>query len=184
MGVDPVSMAAIGSMAATAAGGGIKAFGAYEGGQATQAQMAYQAQVAQNNAAIAKQNASWDIQAGEAAANDRGMKTRAEVGTATAHLAAGGVATGVGSAGQAVAGIKDIGMLDSMRIRSNAARQAYSDEVQATSFGAQAGLDTLEGRQAAEGGDLGSLGTLLTTAGTFGSQYGQYTKNFNPPVSS
>lgn len=177
MGVDPASLALIG-MAAGAAGSGVKAFGSYEGGQATQAQMAYQAQVAQNNAIIAQRNAQWDIQAGEAAANDRGMKTRAQAGTATANLAASGVATGVGSAGQAVAGIKEIGMLDSLRIRSNASRQAYGDEVQATSDKAQAQLDTMEGQQAAEGGDLGALGSLLSGAGTAAGQYGQYKKNF------
>jgi len=183
MGVDPASMLAIGSMVATAAGGGVKAYGQYESGQATQAQMAYQAQVAQNNAAIAKQNAGWDIQAGEAAANDRGLKTRAQVGTATANLAASGVATGVGSAGNDVAGIRGLGMLDAMRIRSNASRQAYADEVQGTSDTAQARLDTIEGSQAAEGGDLGALGSLLSSAGTVGGQYGQYQKNF-PPVTS
>jgi hypothetical protein len=180
MGVDPASVLAIGSMVATAAGGGVKAFGSYESGQATQAQMAYQAQVANNNAIVAKRNAQWDIQAGEAAANDRGMKTRAQVGSAVAQTAAGGVATGVGSAALDVAGIRQIGDLDTMRIRSNASRQAYGDEVQATSDTAQSQLDTLEGSQAAEGGDLGAIGSLLSSGGTVGGQYGQYQKNFQP----
>lgn len=175
MGVDTL---AIGGMALGAAGSGFKAFGSYEGGQATQAQMAYQAQVAENNAKVAQQNAQWDIEAGEAAANDRGMKTRAQAGSATASLAASGVATGVGSAGQAVAGIKEVGMLDALRIRSNASRQAYGDEVQATNDKAQAQLDTMEGDQAAKGGELGALGSLLSGAGTLGGQYGQYNKNY------
>jgi hypothetical protein len=182
MGIDPVSIAAIGSMAATAAGGGIKAFGSYEGGQATQAQMAYQAQVAANNAIIAKQNAQLDIQAGEAAANDRGMKTRAQIGSAVAQTAAGGVATHVGSAAQTEGGLRGLGMLDSLRIRSNASRQAYADEVQANNFTAQGQLDTMEGKQAAEGGDLGAIGSLLSSAGTVGSQYTQYQKNFPPAL--
>jgi hypothetical protein len=74
MGVDPISMGL------AAAGAGISAYGKYEAGQSTQAAMAYQAQVAQNNAAIAKQNATWDMQAGEAAANAQGLKTRAKSG--------------------------------------------------------------------------------------------------------
>lgn len=178
MGVDPASLALAG-MGASALGGGIKAFGSYEGGQATQAQMAYQAQVAANNAIIAKRNAQLDIQAGEAAANDRGMKTRAQVGSAVAQTAAGGVATGVGSAAQVVAGTKEVGMLDSLRIRSNASRQANADLVQANNYTAQGQLDTMEGKQAAEGGDLGAIGSLLSSAGTVGGQYAQYNKNFS-----
>jgi hypothetical protein len=70
-----------------------------------------------------------------------------------------------------VAGIKQYGMLDALTIRSNAAKQAYGREVAATSYTAQAQLDTMEGSQAAEGGDLGALGTLLTGASSFGSKY-------------
>lgn len=165
MGVDPVSMGL------AVAGAGISAYGKYEGGQATQAQMAYQAQVAQNNAQIAKQNAQWDIQAGEAAANAQGLKTRAQVGSTVAKQAAGGIATGVGSAAQVVAGEREVGMINAMTIRSNASREAYGQEVAATSDEAQAGLYEMEGKQAAEGGDLGAMGSLLSSAGSFGKYF-------------
>jgi hypothetical protein len=162
MGVDPVSAGL------ALAGTGLSAFCKYESGQATQATMAYQAQVAQNNAIIAKQNARWDMQAGEAAASAQGLKTRAQVGSTVAKTAAGGVATGVGSAADTVAGEREVGLINAMTIRSNASREAYGQEVQATSDTAQAQLDTMEGSQAAEGGDLGAIGSLLSGASTTG----------------
>jgi hypothetical protein len=162
MGVDPVSLGL------AAAGAGISAYGKYESGQSTQAAMAYQSQVAQNNAAIAKQNAQWDIQAGEAAANATGLKTRAQVGSTVAKMAAGGVATGVGSAADTVAGEREVGMINAMTVRSNASREAYGQEVAATSDQAQAGLYGMEGSQAAEAGDLGAIGSLLSSASTTG----------------
>jgi hypothetical protein len=165
MGVDPASLGL------AAAGAGISAYGKYEAGQGTQASMAYQAQIAANNAIIAKQNAQWDIHAGEAAANAAGLKTRAQVGSTVAKMAASGIATGVGSAAETVAGEREVGAINSMTIRSNASRQAYGDEVQATSDTAQAQLDTMEGRQAAEAGDLGAMGSLLSSASTTGKYF-------------
>ena len=63
-------------------GAGVSAAGQVEAGQAQAEAYAYQAQVAQNNAAIAQSNAKLDIQAGETAATNQGLKTRAAVGTA------------------------------------------------------------------------------------------------------
>jgi hypothetical protein len=165
MGVDPVSLGI------AAAGAGISAYGKYETGQSTQAAMAYQAQVASNNAIIAKRNAQWDMQAGEAAANAQGLKTRAQVGSAVAQTAAAGVATGVGSAAATVAGEREVGLINAMTIRSNSSREAYGQEVAATSDQAQAGLYGMEGSQAAEAGDLGAVGSLLSSAGNWGSKY-------------
>jgi hypothetical protein len=178
MGIDPVSIAAIGGMAATAAGGGLKAFGSYEGGQASKAALAYQSQVAAYNSQVAKQNAAWDSAAGEAQANARGLKTRAQVGSTIAKMGAAGVSTNSGSAATTTAGEREIGMLDAMTIRSNASREAYGQEVAATSDTAQSQLDTMEANQAGEAGDIGAAGSLLSSAGTFGGQFAQYQKSF------
>jgi hypothetical protein len=70
-----------------------------------------------------------------------------------------------------VAGEREVGMINAMTIRSNASREAYGQEVQATSDTAQAQLDLMEGSQAAEGGDLGAIGSLLSGASTTGKYF-------------
>ena len=76
----------------------VNASGQQEQAQAQSEAAAYQAQVAQNNAAIARSNAKLDIQAGETAAVNQGLKTRAAVGTARANQGASGVDPNTGSA--------------------------------------------------------------------------------------
>src|SRR5947209_1984568 len=96
--MDPLTIAAGVSAVAGLAGAGISAYGAYEQGQATKNAALYQSQVAQNNAKIAKQNADWDIEAGEIAAANRGQQVRAAVGSQKASQGASGVDVNTGSA--------------------------------------------------------------------------------------
>lgn len=156
------------------AGTVISAAGQYEQGQATAAASAYQAQVAANNAAIAKTNALMDIQSGEIAAVNSGLKTRAQVGSEKANQGASGVDVNTGSAVNVRAGTAETGMLDALTIRSNAAKEAYGQEVTATSDTAQSQLDTMEGSQAAEAGEIGAAGSLLSGASTVGGNYLKY----------
>ena len=62
-------------------------------------------------------------------------------------------------------------LLDALTIRSNAAKQAWSQEVAATSEEAQAGLDTMESRQDLEAGTIGATGTLLSGASSVGGNF-------------
>jgi hypothetical protein len=169
-----LAMAAVGLI-----GAGISAYGAYEQGQATSAAEAYQAQVAANNAVIAEQNARLDIQAGETAATNQGLKTRAQVGTEKAGQGAGGIDPNTGSAVAVRAGTEEIGYLDSMTIRSNAAKSAYGQLVTATSDTAQSRLASAESSQAATAGDIGAAGSLLSGIGTVGGRYAAF-QNANP----
>lgn len=173
MGIDPVSMAVIG-----AAGTAVSAYGSYESGVAKSEAASYQATVAANNAAIAKQNAVMDIQAGETAAVNEGLKTRAKVGEEKAQQGAAGVDVNTGSAADVRAGTAQMGMLDALTIRSNSAKKAYADQVQATSDTAQSRLDTMESQQAMESGEIGAGGSLLSGASTVGFNYGRYQKQF------
>jgi hypothetical protein len=152
-------------------GAGVSAYSSYESGQAQSAAAAYQAQVAANNAIIAQRNARTDIQAGEAAATNQGLKTRAQVGQEKAAQGASGIDPNTGSAPLVRNGTQELGMLDAMTIRSNAAQKAYAQQVQATSDTAQSQLDTMESTQAAEAGELGGLGTLLGGVSTVGKNY-------------
>lgn len=165
MGFDAVTLGLM------AVGAGVSAYGKYEQGQATSAAASYRAQVADNNAKIARQNAGLDIQAGEIAATNKGLQTRATVGKEKAYAAASGVDVAGGSTADVRAGTAQMGMLDSLTIRSDAAKKAYSDEVQATSYEAQAGLDRMESEQAKTAGDIGAFGTLLSGASTVGGNY-------------
>lgn len=152
-------------------GAGVSAYGQYEAGQANSEAASYQAQVAANNAAIAKRNAVMDIQAGEAAAANKGLQTRAAVGTEKATQGAAGVDVNTGSAPNVRAGTEQFGMLDALTIRSNAAKAAYGDQVTATSDLAQSQLDKFESEQASEAGDLGAAGSLLSGVSTVGGNY-------------
>ena len=182
MGIDPASIALM-SLVAGVASTGMSAAGSYESGQATKANDQYQAAVAANNALIAKQNAAWDIQAGETAATNQGLKTRAQIGTEKASQGAAGIDVNSGSAAKVRAGTESMGMLDAMTIRSNAAKQAYSAQVQATNETAQSQLDTAAGKQAGEAGDIGAAGGLLSGVSTVGSRYAGFLQSSGSPQS-
>src|ERR1700735_4280727 len=137
-------------LVASLVGSVVNASGQQEQAQAQAEAAAYQAQVAQNNAAIAQSNAKLDIQAGETAAVNQGLKTRAAVGAIKANQGASGVDPNTGSASAVQAGQREVGYLDALTLRSDAAKKAYGQEVTATSETAQAGLDTLESGQALE----------------------------------
>ena len=163
------------------AGAATSAYGAYSSSQAQSANAAYQAQVAQNNAAIAQRNAVMDIQAGEVQATNAGLKGRAQVGQERAQLGAGGIDPNTGSAASAISGTEALTGLNAMTSRSNAAKAAYGQQVQATSDTAQSGLLSAESSQYAEAAPIGAAGTLLSGVSTAGSNYLKFS---NPGGSS
>jgi|SRR5579862_345191 len=156
------------------AGAGVSAFGQYESGQATSQMAAYQAQVAQNNAAIAQQNAAWEAGAGESQVAAEGMKTAAKVASTKAAQGASGVDVNTGSTAAVRTAETELGALDAMTIRSNTAKKTYGYEVASGSDIAQAGLLTQEGSQATTAGDIGAMGTLLSGASSVGSKYANW----------
>ena len=160
------------------AGTAISAFGKMQEGEATSQAYAYKAQVAANNAAIARQKGVMDIQSGEIAAVNQGLKTRAKVGSEKATQGAAGIDVNSGSAVDVRAGTEEIGMLDSLTIRSDAAKKAWSDEVQAGSDEAQGQLDKMAGEQAETAGYIGAAGSLLSGASTVGGNYAAWQTKF------
>lgn len=160
------------------AGSAISAAGQVEAGQAGAASASYRSQVALNNAEIAKRNAVQDIQSGEIAAVNQGLKTRTAVGNEKAQQGASGIDVNTGSAVGVRAGTAEMGMLDALTIRSNAAKQAYGQKVAETSDIAQSQLDTMEGEQAQTAGEIGAAGTLLSGASTVGGNYMRFQQQF------
>jgi hypothetical protein len=179
MSVTLAGLAAAGGLA----GAGVSAYGAYNTMEANSANAAYQAQVAANNAKIAQQNAGMDIQSGEIQAANQGLKTRAAVGTIKAQEAAQGVDVNTGSFPQVRAAASELGMLDALTLRSDAAKAAYGQEVAATSATAESGLLGAESTQAANAAPGGALGSFLSSASSVGGNYAKYQNSANPTVS-
>ena len=169
----PAAMLGVGAI-----GAGVSALGSYESGQATAAAAAYQAQVAANNAKVAQENASFESAAGETASVNKGLQTRATVGKEKAYTAASGVDVNTGSAPAVRAGTEEMGLLDQLTIRSNAAKSAWAQQVQATSDTAQSQLYKFEGEQAKTAGDIGAAGSLLSGASTVGGNYAKWSNQF------
>lgn len=168
-------------VASTVLGGigtGVQAYGKYQEGQAANQSYQYKAQVAANNAAIKKQQATMDMQSGEIAAVNQGLKTRAKVAGEKAQQGAAGIDVNTGSAVDVRAGTEELGMLDALTIRSNAAKKAWSDEVDASSLEAQSELDKSAGEQAETAGAIGAAGSLLSGASTVGGNYASWKTKF------
>lgn len=95
---------------------------------------AYQAKVAANNAVIAKQYSKWAEQEGDIDSTTSGLKTKAEIGQTRAGFAGAGVDVNTGSAANVQAAEGELGRFDAMTIRSNAARQAYGEDIKGAGF--------------------------------------------------
>ncbi len=155
-------------------GGAVTAFGQYMGMQAQSKNAAFQAQVAANNAAIAKRNYALQIQSGEETSANQEMQLRSTLGTQKSQQAASGVDVNTGSSVASRAGTAQVGTLDVLTARSNNARQAYGYEVAATSDTAESQLLTAESQQAGAAAPIAATGSLLSSASTVGGNYGKF----------
>lgn len=171
--VSAVSLAEAASVA-TIAGAGIGAAGAIMNGQSQAASAKYNSEVAQNNATIATQNAQYAGAEGEAQAGAKEQQTRSQIGAITAAQGANGVDIGSGSNLDVKSSAEQLGQLDAINIRANAARQAYGYQTQATNEEAQSSLDKYEAEEAPVAGDISAGGSLLSGAGAAGLGYSRY----------
>lgn len=190
----PLALAGAGAAAGTAstiglvtsiASAGIGALGAIRSADASSSAASYNAEVAANNATIAQQNATWAGQAGEQQAAMQEQKTRATVGAIQASQAAGGVDVNSGSAVDVRSSAAQLGELDAITIRSNAARQAYGYNVQAAGDTSQSQLDRFQASQDTTGGYINAGSTLLGGIGSATSQYSLFqSRNSGGPSTS
>lgn len=173
MGFDPASLM-IGSMVLGAAGTATSAAGASSAAEARAQNAAYQSQVAANNAKIAQQDATLEIQSGEIAAVNTGLRTRARIGQQKAAQGASGIDVNSGSAVDVRAGTAELGMLDALTVRSDAAKRAYRKEVEASSDVAQSQLLQSQAEQEREAGEFNVMSTLLSGASSVGGKWAGY----------
>ncbi len=124
----------------------------------------FQAQIARNNAEIARMNARSATEVGNVQAFNSMLKTRAQVGYTKAAQAAGGVDVNSGSALDVQASERMLGMMDALTIRSNAARAAYGYQAEAGNRMAQAASYKQRGKMSRIAGLMGASGTILEGA--------------------
>lgn len=162
------------SLAASVAGGAVGAVGAIQSGNAQKAAANYNSQVATEDATLAQQNATMAAQSGEAQVGQQQQKTRAYVGAVKANQAARGVDVNSGSAVDVRSSAAELGELDAINIRANAARTAYGYDTQAAGFKGQSQLDVYEGEQAVTAGEIGAGSTILGSVGSAGSNFANF----------
>lgn len=152
---------AAGGLALSAASTGASAIGSSKGAQASNANFAYQAQVARNNAQIAKEKGEYALEAGTVAAGNQSMKNAAVGGKIKAAQAANNVDVNTGSAVDVQTSQRETGNLDAETVLNNAKLKDWGFRVEASNDEAQAKLDEMGGSQASQAGTLGAEGSIL-----------------------
>lgn len=155
-------------------GGLLSAKGQMDAGKAESQADNYNADVADQNAKIADQKATWAAQEGVQNSAISQTKTAAEVGGLKANQAASGLDVNTGSTVDVRDSARQIGMLDAMTIRSNAAREVYGYKTQKLSEEEQAQMSRQSGKNAKKAAKIGAVTTLLGTAGGLADNYGNY----------
>lgn len=160
-------------LGATLAGGLLSAKGAKDEAAGTQQMYNYRAGVANINADIERQNASWARDRGELEATQYGMKASQQRGAIRAAQGASGIDVNSGSAVDVQRSQEAIKNLDMAQIRKNAAKVAYDYETKAYMDENQAQLDVWTGQQARKAGDIKATSSILGTVGTVASKWQQ-----------
>lgn len=123
---------------------------------------AVEAALGEQNAELAEASARDAIALGVEAASRQRQTVRGVVGSQRAALAAQGVDLGDGDAGALQQESVQLGELDVLTIKNNAARQAWGYQVEATNYRNQAKLARMGASNQAAGIRSGGTQTLLT----------------------
>jgi hypothetical protein len=167
---DPVTLGMM-SLASTAIGGGISAFGAEKSGQAQQQMYNYQAGVARINYQIDQQNKEYAFNQGEAEATRYGLKSAQQLGQIRAAQGASGLDVNSGSNADVQASQRKVAQMDMTTIRSNAAKTAYDFDVKSTMDLNQATMDVMAGQNAKTAGDIKAMSSLVGSAGSVSDKW-------------
>lgn len=142
-----------------AAGAATSAYGSYAAGQAQKSAAKFNAEVANNNATMAVQQANAD-------ATKIRDRNRRLAGTQRAALAKSGV--NLSGSGEDV-------MYDSaIQGELDALTTIYKGHVEGVNYHSQASLDTFQGNSAYSAGLFSAGGSLLSGAGSMAQAYGNY----------
>jgi hypothetical protein len=169
----PATLAAL-SIGTSVIGTGVQMIGGYEQSQAQAASANYNAQVARNNQIIAQQNAQIALDQGNVAEQAQRQKTAQLIGADLAQEAASGVNPNSGSALDVRSSDAQIGELNALTTRYNAALKARDYENQASSFGAQAELYSAQAGWDQTAGFLNMGSSLLGGASSVSDKWLKY----------
>lgn len=171
MGLETIGLMAAGSLAGSAAGAGISAYGSMMKGQAESSAARYQAAIAQNNATIALTHAQRQRDIGDLEVMAQGLKSSALIGKQTTIQAANGLDVAVGSPVDVRASTAELGRLDELTLAHRAASAAYGSEVQATNYMNEAVLKTKAAKNAETAGEIGALSSLVGGASSVSDKW-------------
>jgi hypothetical protein len=175
LGLSAATLASI-STGASIAGGVTSAAGAVLGGIGASNAYSYKAQVARNNAIIAKQNATYARAAGETEQVNQGLKDRYGMGRLLTGQAANGLDVNSGSALDVRTSQASINVENQMMIRNNASRKAFGYDVEAMNFGSEAAMDEQAGTNALISGGLNAGGSLIGSASSVSDKWLKFGK--------
>lgn len=143
------------------AGSAISAVSSYSQGKQQQAMYNYQAQVAQQNAKIANENAAQERQQGLEEARLQRIKTLQAVGSQQAAMAANGMDITQGTSLDIIEDTAAMGELDALQIEHNAEKKALAYEQQANNFVNQSNIDLISGKNAYSAGKINAAAAGL-----------------------
>lgn len=166
-GVANVALAA-GAIAGVA-GSVVGGVSSYQQGQQQQAYYNYQAQVAEENAKIAQNNAALERQQGIEESRLQRIKTAQAVGAQQTAMAANGIDVTQGTALDVIEDTAAMGELDALQTRYNYERKALQYEQQANNFTNQSNLDVIAGQNAYSAGKMNALASGLDGVSKAGS---------------
>ena len=163
---DPITATAL---IATAVGGGISAWGAYTGGQATKQYYDLLARNETTQANIARLKAGRDIMAGDVEAQKYGIATAQRLGGTIASAGARNISPTTGSTAQVYMSQRAAGLEEQQIARQTAAERAYGENVEAAAKVASAGAEQFAGQQAATAGEFKAGAATAQTIGQMAS---------------
>lgn len=134
---------------------------------ASQQQASYQAAVARNNQNVASVNATTALQQGQEQEQAKQEQTAQLIGKERAAAGASNIDVNSGSALKIQSDSAQLGELDALTIRNNAARQAWNYTNQSNAFGAEAS-------QAGTAANLNSFASLIGGASSVSSKWASW----------
>lgn len=166
-------------------------YGALQQANAQKLEANYQAQIAANNALIARQQRADALNRGEIDAQNAMRQQAQLIGQQRASLAANGVDVTQGSAVDILASTKFLGAQDVATIQSNAAREAWGYTVQENNYMSESQLNKWRSEliNPSVQGSIAGVGSLLSSAssyaasGRFKSSYSSQFKGDGPLLS-
>lgn len=131
----------------------------------------YQAQVAANNKIQADALAQRATEAGESQVDTKRLQTANVIGGQLAAQSASGLDVNSGTAVDVRSSAAEMGELDALTIRNNAAMTSYGYKTQGINYAAQAGLDAASSQNALTAGSLNEFSSLAGGASSLSDKW-------------